>query len=159
MTVAVVIVAIVVSIDQLTKFFISKLISSTGSLPILKNVFYLTLVHNTGTAFGLFKNQTYFFIIISLVIILVIFLLIKKTKGNLILKIALSLIIGGAFSNLIDRIRLGYVIDFLDFRIWPVFNIADSCITVGAFLLAWRLIVKGKNPLRTPGVRRENTKH
>ena len=61
------------------------------------------------------------------------------------MKISLALILGGALGNLVDRVLLGYVVDFLDFRIWPVFNIADSCVVVGAILLGYFVVVKGEN--------------
>ena len=146
MAVVIILIAVVFCLDQLTKIVIPNLIASspTGYVPVIKNIFRLTLVRNTGTAFGLLKNQTLFFIIISCIAISGLFVLLKKTKGGLLLKTALSLIISGALGNLIDRIRFGYVIDFFDFRIWPVFNVADSAITIGTILLIFRLFLKTK---------------
>lgn len=127
--------------DQLTKYIVSQNIPLGGSIPIIKNLFHLTYVLNRGAAFGIFKNQVYFLIITA--IVAVTFILInlnrKKTPGT---EIALSLILSGAVGNLIDRLRLGAVIDFLDFRIWPVFNIADTAITIGAILLAYSVLFK-----------------
>ncbi|MBL7155585.1 MAG: signal peptidase II [Candidatus Omnitrophica bacterium] len=130
-------------LDQLTKFFISRYFDPHTSLEIIKGIFYLALVHNTGAAFGIFKNQTLFFIVVSILAVATIVIYVrKKTKRTLLLDAALALILGGALGNLVDRLRFGYVIDFLDFRIWPVFNTADSAITIGAFLLILSSLLK-----------------
>ncbi|MDP3143707.1 MAG: signal peptidase II [Candidatus Omnitrophota bacterium] len=134
----------VVVLDQLSKYFFKSQFSSGQSLPIIKNIFHLTLVYNTGIAFGLFKSQTALFIVLSAIaIFLVAFNIYNEVKRQQIDRvnwIGLSLILGGAIGNLIDRLSWGFVIDFLDFRIWPVFNIADSCITVGVILMLIRCI-------------------
>lgn len=80
--------------------------------------------------------------LISIFAIVLIFLNLKNKNNSFILKLSLSLILGGAIGNLIDRLRFGFVVDFLDFRVWPVFNLADSAITVAAFLLTWELFFK-----------------
>lgn len=141
------VVAAIVLADRLSKIFFSHLLSLGESLPIIRNVFHMTLVHNTGIAFGLFKNQGIVFIIIPLIMIALLlynFYHYNYSKEALSRPyiVAVSLILAGAIGNLIDRILYGYVIDFIDFRIWPVFNIADSAITIGALLLLWRLNVK-----------------
>lgn len=124
--------------DQLAKKYISKSLALGSSIPVIKNIFHLTLVHNTGVAFGLFKNQQVFFIIITSIVILYIALalFLNRKQNSLSSRIAFGLILGGACGNLFDRLRLGFIVDFFDFRIWPVFNIADSAITLGIFLLA-----------------------
>jgi len=134
-------VIIILSLDQLTKFIITKNLSLNQSIPIIKGIFHLTLVHNRGAAFGILKNQIPLFIFTSLFATVLIYFNLKDTrfKKSLIYKISLSLILAGALGNLIDRLFLGYVVDFLDFRIWPVFNVADSAITVGAILLGWSI--------------------
>ncbi len=142
-----VVIICVLFIDQITKILVLKNLKPNVSLPLINNVFNLTYVKNTGTAFGLFLNQTTLFIIISIITSIAIILYLKfpslfkiKTKLQVSIELALCLILGGAMGNLIDRIRFGYVIDFLDFRIWPVFNVADSAITAGAAVLAWRIL-------------------
>ena len=130
-----------VLIDRVTKVFFSDLLSYGETVPIVKNVFHFTLVHNTGIAFGLFKDQGIVFIVVPIIaVILLIFNVYYYRQNNEVISrgyiIAFSLILGGAIGNLYDRIVFGYVIDFLDFRVWPVFNIADSAITVGAFIIA-----------------------
>jgi signal peptidase II len=129
--------------DQLTKYIINQRIPKGVSIPIIKNIFHLTYVLNPGAAFGMFKNQVYFFITVAVLAIIFIMIILRR-KGTRREEIALYLILSGAISNLIDRIRLGAVIDFLDFRIWPVFNIADSAITIGAILLAYSVLKKQK---------------
>ena len=130
-----------VFIDQYLKAIVSSSLRLGESRVLIKNFLYVTLVRNTGAAFGLFKNSTAVFIAVSIVSVLFIALLIVNSikKGDLLYRpmfnMGLILILSGAFGNLIDRIRLGYVIDFIDVRIWPVFNIADSIITIGAILI------------------------
>ena len=127
--------------DQLTKFIVSQKIPINESIPVIKNIFHLTYIINRGAAFGVFKNQVHFFIATSVVaIIFILFNLFWKKARHY--EIAFSLILSGAISNLIDRLRLGAVIDFLDFRIWPVFNIADMAISLGAILLAYSMLFK-----------------
>lgn len=140
------IVAVIVLADRLTKIFFSHLLSLGESLPVIRNVFHMTLVHNTGIAFGLFKNQGVVFIIIPLIMIALLvynFYHYNHQKQNFsrMYIVAVSLILAGAIGNLVDRVLYGYVIDFIDFRVWPVFNIADSAITIGALLLLWRINV------------------
>lgn len=134
-------VIFILILDQLTKYIVTQKILLGESIPVIKNIFHLTFILNRGAAFGILKNQFYFLIFIAIVaIIFVVSNLRKKRLRGC--EIALCLILGGAISNLIDRLRLGAVIDFLDFRIWPVFNIADSAITIGAILLAYSLLFK-----------------
>ena len=134
---------LIVFIDRLTKLFFSDLLMYGESLPIIRNVLHMTMVHNTGIAFGFFKDYGVTFIVIPVVaIFLLAFNIYYYRQNNEALSrayiVAFSLILGGAIGNLIDRIVYGYVIDFIDFRIWPVFNIADSAITIGAILVTYK---------------------
>ncbi len=135
-----IIVCTVLSLDQLTKFLVTRNLFIYQSKPVIKGVFHLTLIHNRGAAFGIFKNQVPLFIFTSIFAIILIYFNLKDRKLNKIYSVSLSLILAGAFGNLIDRIFFGFVIDFLDFRIWPVFNIADSAITIGAIMLGWSIL-------------------
>ncbi len=133
----------VVIVDRVTKLFFSELLSFGESLPIIRNVLHMTLVYNTGIAFGFFKDQGIVFIVIPVIaIFLLAFNLYYYRQNNEALSrvyiVSFSLILGGATGNLIDRIVYGHVIDFIDFRVWPVFNIADSAITVGAIMIAFK---------------------
>lgn len=136
------IVSSIVCLDRLTKIFFSHILSLGESWVVLRNVLHMTLVHNTGIAFGLFRNQGIVLIIIPVIMIALLLYNFYHYKYNneklsRLYIVAVSLIIAGAIGNLIDRILYGYVIDFIDLRIWPVFNIADSAITIGAVLLLW----------------------
>ena len=142
-----------VLIDQVSKRLAIAHIPPHQILTVIPGFFNIMLVENRGMAFGIF-NQThsgvsYFFLlattIAAIVVILLFFFLVKKSQ--LWLSIGLALILGGAIGNLIDRVHLGYVIDFLDFYLsgyhWPAFNMADSAVTVGTLWLLLN-IVTGK---------------
>ncbi len=132
---------IIATVVFLTDFFIKSCFHSQvsfQSIPIIKNIFHITLVHNQGAAFGILQKSSTFLIYISVIFIILFIVFIKKeTKKSTLFLIAGGLILGGAFSNLWDRLYLGYVIDYIDFRVWPVFNISDACITVGASFMLW----------------------
>jgi len=133
---------IVIVLDQVTKFWISHTLQFGESLPFTP-FFNLVLAYNTGAAFNFLAHaggwQKIFFIAIAVVASVIIFQLLRKHYQERQFSFALSLILGGALGNLIDRILLGHVIDFLDFYAYgyhfPAFNVADSAITVGAILL------------------------
>ena len=133
-------------LDQLTKKYISANLSLGQSIAVIKNIFHLSLVHNRGVAFGLFNGWQPFFIILTSLVILyiVVDLCLNSKHYGISRRIAFGLILGGACGNLLDRLRLGYIVDFLDFRIWPVFNAADSAITIGMILLGLELFIKSK---------------
>ena len=137
-------VFLVVLLDRLTKIFFMDILREGESLPIIRNVLHMTLVHNTGIAFGLFKDCGMVFVVIPLILtgllIYNIYYYRHSASLNRTYIIAFSLILGGAIGNLIDRIFLGYVIDFIDFRRWPVFNLADSAITIGAMVILFKCI-------------------
>ncbi len=135
-------------LDQITKVLALKFLLAKGSISILP-FFSLTYVENTGSAFGLFQNANLFLLVVSL---LVLFLMIKWRKdilslGNLA-KYGYSMIFAGALGNIYDRIVLGYVVDFLDFHIWPVFNIADSAICIGAGFIAFDILKAKKKEIK-----------
>lgn len=138
---AVIVTVLLVIIDRVTKIFFTDLLAYGESIPIIPNILHMTLVHNTGIAFGLFKDQGLVFIIIPVIAIaLLVFNIYYYRQNDEALSrpyiVGFSLILAGAIGNLIDRIVYGYVIDFIDFRIWPVFNVADSAITIGAVIIA-----------------------
>ncbi len=135
----------IVFVDRITKIFFSNILSEGESWPVIRNVLHMTLVHNSGIAFGLFKDQGIVFIIVPLIAIVLLIYNIYYYKYNdeklsRLYIIAFSMILAGAIGNLIDRIYFGYVIDFIDFQVWPVFNIADSAITIGALIIAFKCI-------------------
>ena len=138
-------VSSVVFFDRITKIFFSNNLALQESWPVIRNFFHMTLVHNTGIAFGLFKNAGVVFIVIPAIAVILLGYNIYYYKNNeeklsRLYIVAFSLILGGAVGNLIDRILFGYVVDFIDFQVWPVFNIADSAITIGAVIIAIKCI-------------------
>lgn len=141
MTYLFLIASAVIIIDRIVKFLVYNNLLEGRSIEIIPKAFYLTLVLNTGAAFGLLKDRNQFFIAASFIVIALVILYVwAGRQKDLFVLSALGLILGGAVGNLIDRLIFGYIIDFLDFRIWPVFNIADSSITVGSVLLIMRVL-------------------
>jgi signal peptidase II len=133
-------VFLVLLADQASKVLVVRLMTLGESIPVIKDVFHLTYLHNPGGAFGILAYRTWFFILVALVVVLLILGFLRHVRpGDNRLTAALALQLGGTLGNLLDRIRQGYVIDFLDFRFWPVFNLADTSIVVGVFLLLWQL--------------------
>ncbi len=129
-------------IDQLTKIIVKQYVGPLSTVRVLP-FFNIIYVENTGSAFGLFKELgSFFFIIISLIVIATVILFILKEKNN---KLGYALILGGAVGNLLDRIQYGYVIDFLEFHVggyyWPIFNIADSALTIGVLILLYETLI------------------
>ncbi|MBN1913233.1 MAG: signal peptidase II [Candidatus Omnitrophica bacterium] len=141
-----IIAASILLFDQLLKFLSLKYLTLNNSVPLIKGILHLTLVYNRGAAFGILKNQVPFFILTTVAAFFLICINLKKSglKKLSLYNLSLILILAGATGNLVDRLLFGYVVDFIDLRIWPVFNIADSSITVGAVLLGWD-ILKGKS--------------
>lgn len=132
----------ILALDALTKMLAASSLTHVQSVSVIPNIFHFTLVLNDGVAFGLLKDKADVFIPVSLGAIAFIILYVRRSVFiNAATTLALGLILGGAAGNLIDRIRFGYVIDFLDFRVWPVFNIADSAISIGAGILILSLVL------------------
>jgi len=123
----------VLSLDRITKFIVLSKISVGESIPVIKGIFHITLVLNKGVAFGLFANNTLVPVVISFIAIAAILVFFRR--AGYLTKTALSLILAGCIGNLVDRLYFGVVVDFLDFRVWPVFNVADSVICIGVGLL------------------------
>lgn len=116
------------------------------SIPIFENIFHITYILNKGAAFGILHGYSNYLILIAFFLLIVIFILYKMIKKSTsLLKITLALLCSGALGNLIDRIRLGAVVDFLDFRIWPIFNFADITIVVSSVFLFYYILVRKSN--------------
>ena len=144
-----IIAAVILILDQTTKLYVDANFRLHESVPVIRDFFHLTYVRNKGAAFGILSDSAVripFFISVSIVAMLGILWYIKQIRNDQRLTLfSLSLVFSGAFGNLIDRVRLGEVIDFLDVfwqrHHWPAFNVADSAITVGVALLfidMWR---------------------
>lgn len=154
---------IVFILDQVSKWFIVKRIPLGEERPVLGDFFILTSHRNRGAAFGILQNQRWFFIVITLIVVIGILWYMRRTirERKILLSFALSLLLGGAIGNFIDRALFGEVVDFLQFTfdfslfgkaiyyIYPIFNLADSAIVVGVILifleslLTWRKEKKG----------------
>lgn len=123
-------------LDQATKLWVSRLLEPGQSWPIINGILHLTYVRNPGAAFGILAYQTLFFVVLSALMVLV---LIAGSRyiapRHFFVRLALSFLLGGVLGNLGDRLRSGYVIDFIDFRIWPVFNVADVAIVAGILFI------------------------
>ena len=140
-----------VAVDQLSKILLEPFLmaQSGASCAFIDGFMSLTLVHNTGVAWGMFDQAGIFVAIFTTVVILgvIYFMYRTRTFESKLYKLALAFIIGGAIGNLIDRYRCGYVIDFFHFEFieFPVFNVADICITVGAVLMVCFLLFCAKS--------------
>lgn len=144
------ITSIVLMLDQFIKLLINNSMKLNHSITIIPNFFSLYFVKNTGAAFSILENNTTFLTIITVIFILLIDNLIKKEKKfNKLSTISLGLVLGGMFGNLIDRILHHGVIDYLSFTIFkyhfPIFNLADICITLGVFLLMIGMLKEERN--------------
>ena len=132
--------ALVFLTDQLTKYLVREFLEFRESFPE-EGFFRFTHTFNTGSAFGLFQDQNVPLILVSVIGITILALIYRgqQRPGNL-LRLSLALQFGGAAGNLLDRVRLGHVTDFVDVGAWPIFNVADASIVVGLALLAWILL-------------------
>ena len=137
-----VVAAVVVALDQLTKWWAMTTIPLHGSVPVLQGFFDLVNIRNRGAAFGFLNRsdiewQFWIFLAATLVAVVAIWALVRTSKHDPLLFSTLGLVLGGAVGNLIDRLRFRAVVDFLDFYMgswhWPAFNVADIAICVGAF--------------------------
>ena len=127
---------IIFLIDQLVKHLVIGSMHLGESIPVFKGIFHITYVLNPGAAFGMLEHQRWVFILVAVAVVLVAGIFYSRLKKeSALLQIGAGLLLGGAVGNLVDRIQTGLVVDFLDFRVWPVFNIADIAICVGAGIL------------------------
>lgn len=141
----IIISSLLIILDQISKYYIVNNYQLYSSSPLIDNFLYITNIRNAGAAFGILQNYKIFFIISTILIIsVVLFYFYISPKHDILLRTSLILIISGGIGNLIDRIRLGYVIDFIDVRIWPIFNFADSYVVIGCLLLTYFVLFKYK---------------
>lgn len=137
----------IVILDQFSKYLAVKYLEPIGSYPLINNVFHLTFVKNDGAAFSIFSNKQLFLIIMTVIVICLILGLLYKSvqEGSSTgLSLALSLIAGGAIGNLVDRMRLNYVVDYFEFRFvnFAIFNVADVFIVLGTIFLCYLIVFK-----------------
>ncbi|MCI5628831.1 MAG: signal peptidase II [Clostridium sp.] len=137
-----IIIAILIGLDQIIKYWALNYLKEVNSIPVINNIFSLTYVENRGAAFGMLQNNQSIFILVAAVASCFGLYYLHSKKVNNLGKIGILLVISGAIGNLIDRVRLGFVVDYLDFHIiWSyVFNLADCFVVVGTILLCLYII-------------------
>ena len=134
-----VLIAAIVALDQLVKYWAATAVRTVGSIPLIDGVFEFVYTENRGAAFSILQGQRWFFIISTLVMIgLMVWLLLRRHVRNRWGRLGVLFVIGGALGNYVDRLRLGYVIDMFYFKLinFAVFNVADVCVVCGAVLAA-----------------------
>lgn len=146
----IIIIGLLTAFDQLTKFIITSRFSLYETKPVIPDIFSITYIRNTGVAWGLFKGKRILFLILTFIALLFAFRIyynVYNKKKYIPIRICLILLISGALGNMLDRIRLGYVVDFFSFELidFPVFNVADIMVVVSFFLLFFLLIFKYSN--------------
>lgn len=128
--------AIILIADQILKQIVTNELSGGRTVKILAGLVQFDYTRNSGAAFGILRARGLVFALVAILVSAGIVIYYRRVaESPLIVRIALGLILGGALGNLLDRVRLGYVVDFIDLRWWPVFNLADSSIVVGVLLL------------------------
>ena len=134
-----------IAIDQIIKYVVVNTLAIGQSIPLIDGVFHFTYVQNFGAAFSILQHRQLFLILLTGIVMIGILIVLFRNmkKFDVLTCVSLSLIVGGGVGNIIDRVRLGYVVDFFDFRLigFPVFNFADCCIVIGAFLLLMSVLL------------------
>ena len=137
----VIVALLVVLFDQLTKYYVVENFYLGESVPVIENIFHWTYILNPGAAFGMLEGSRWFFVVIAVAVLGGIWYMKDEiNEGGWMMQYGTALFGGGAIGNLIDRARSGLVIDFFDFRIWPVFNVADIAICVGVAMILWKVL-------------------
>jgi signal peptidase II len=127
---------LLIALDQATKLMVQAKMLPMQSIHLINGWVSLTYVTNYGAAFGILQSQTLLLVAVTLAVIVMVWVNRRKTSSySRIIQIGLSVALGGAIGNLIDRVRLHYVIDFFDFYVWPIFNVADVAIVTGVCLI------------------------
>ena len=143
--------AIVLALDQLTKHYVATTFEPGESRIAIPHILYWTFVQNVHGAFGLFGSQAWLLVGMAVAVLAIFWFAFRDAAAHSILvRIAFGAIVGGAIGNIVDRFHYGFVVDFIDLRWWPVFNVADSCITIGVGLLL--LSSLGRERSATPHV-------
>ena len=152
-------VPVILVLDQSSKIVVQNTMVRRESIPVLGDYFRLTYIHNPGAAFGLDLGSSLLHTLISIAALLFVgWLFFTTPRESRCLRLGLSMVVGGALGNIIDRLYLGAVVDFFDVGFgalrWPVFNVADSFVTGGIFLLAIGYLVQREKDKTSPGRRR-----
>ncbi len=159
-----VVAAVVLLVDQVSKTLVIALLGTQiGSYrPLIDDLLWLRMVHNSGAAFGMLQNASILFALAAVAVTAgILFYSRKLSSMSLLVRLAIGLELGGALGNLIDRARYGYVVDFIDVRLWPfVFNVSDAAITIGVVLLLYHFLFRtgGDSPRATEQERQAGDK-
>ena len=138
------IIALIIIFDRITKILVSANMAVGDTIPLIENIFHLTYVQNRGAAFSMWEQQWLILVLLPAVVMAVgmAVLYIKRKTWNRVYLLSIAFICGGGLGNLIDRTIQGYVVDFFDFRVFPVFNIADIFVVTGCIVIAIELIYR-----------------
>lgn len=137
--------ALVLVADQVTKYLAGCFLAEGDPVTLLPGIVRLTYVRNYGAAFGILSHQTAFFVTVGIAALALVVLVYPRLgRGERLSRWGLAALLGGIAGNLVDRLRFGYVVDFIDLGVWPVFNLADAAIVVGIALVAWEALSGGK---------------
>ncbi|WP_342389025.1 signal peptidase II [Salinicoccus bachuensis] len=139
----------ILGLDQFTKYLVVRFMEEGESIPVLGEYLELTSHRNSGAAWGMFQGQMIFFYVVTLIVLaILVYVYIKEAKGNFLLQLAIVMLIAGSLGNFIDRILFQEVVDFIDVLIvfydFPIFNVADSALTVGVILMLLEFFFIGK---------------
>lgn len=136
----------VLGLDQWSKYLVRASMQMGESIPIIDSIFHLTYIENEGVAFGLFSGHTNIFVLVSILVLIGLLIFVwKESSQSLLLHYGAALVVSGALGNIIDRAMKASVTDMFDFRIWPIFNIADIAVCVGFVLLVLYLFFSSED--------------
>ena len=145
----------IIAFDQILKAHITSTMTLGESIPVIENFFHFTYVLNPGAAFGILPNQRVFFLLTGgLLLLATIYFYPRIKRNDRLLKFGVINLVSGSTANLIDRFQTGYVIDFIDLRFWPIFNIADIAIVLGMFIVVYFVAFQMDEDGKTKGARK-----
>lgn len=134
-------VIFIIIADQFIKYLIVNNMFLGQSIPLITDILHLTYILNPGAAFGILENQRLFFIFIAIILIFaIVYFRTKILHLSKLFQLGIAMLFSGAIGNMIDRIFIGKVVDYIDFRVWPIFNLADIAIVCGCIIVIYELL-------------------
>lgn len=142
-----IVIICILAADQGIKWIVTQNMSQGESNAVIEGILHMTYIRNHGAAFSFFQGHSQILGIVTAVFIAggLVFIYVKRKTGERLMMYSAAMIVGGGAGNLVDRATMGYVVDYIDFRIFPVFNLADICVTVGCMLLCVSILKSGGN--------------
>lgn len=143
-----ILVIAIIALDRAVKYWISSGMNPGDTIPVIENIFHITYIQNTGAAFSMMEGQRAFLVALPLLVTIVglVLIVIKRKTWHQMLLYAIAMVCAGGIGNFIDRATIGYVVDMFDFRVFPVFNVADIFVCVGCGLIVlYILFIDGKD--------------